>query len=1428
MFEQLEVRKLLAAAPLPEFLSEDAGIDSKVAAALSRVSDLDSYDRPVLQAVRQWLIGYDSAGVGATIENTFANAVLEPTQLIPDTYVLTLPAAISGISAVRMLDEIPALDYFAPMVAKQQSPRLIPNDPNFPNQWHLRNTGQSGGFVGADANVTSVWDQYRGAGVTVASVDDGITTTHPDLAPNYVPQYSFDFNSNEPDPSPGSHGTSVAGVMAARGNNGIGVSGAAPEASLAGIRLIAGAVTDQTEANALTYFKNNIDIYNNSWGPNDGGTTLEGAGPLTLAAFIDATANGRNGLGNIYTWAGGNGGNGDNVNYDGYANDRRIIAVGAITNGGVRSSFSERGAPVLVGAYSAGGTLGISTTSSSGYTSSFGGTSAAAPLAAGVIALMLDANPNLTWRDVQHILVNTARKTDLADPGWSVNGAGHDINDKYGYGAIDAAPAVALAQTWATVAPEVSATSGVQNVSAAIPDGIASGVSRTITINDPIKVESVEVVFNASHLSRGQLRVVLTSPDGTQSILAEPRADAGDNYNNWVFTSKRHWDEEAAGDWTLTVYDPTSGTAGTWNSWTLNVYGTQQGQGIYGTAYDDADADSTRDGGEAGVNNVSVFIDSNNDGDLDVGEPSTTTNSNGAYAFADLADGTYVVRSIVPAGLRPTQGSSAYSVTLAGGAQVATNRNFGFVNPTISGVVFNDANDNSTFDSNEAPRSGAMVFIDSNDDGDLDTGEPNQTTGANGVYAFSGLADGFYVVRMQAPAGTRQTAPQAAYGETISSSQLSATNRNFGVTAAARIQGKVYEDANANGRFDFGESGIPDARVFMDLNNNGSFDNTNAAYPSTNVPLPVVDAGTMFSNLNISGVGTITNVRVQLNITHTWNSDLDLFLISPAGTRIELSTDNGGSGDNYTNTIFDDAAATSITTGTAPFSGSFRPEQPLATLNGQDGNGLWRLEVTDDLGSFTGTLNSWSVLLNSTEPNVLTPASGDYSFTPLAAGNYLIRQVPLEGGFSFTNPASGAYNVTAATAEILDRDFGNASAFASSNGFYVRLNGAGDKIEIFQDTVPSGAPDFTLPRASTPALNLIGSANDDQLYVDLVNGTPIPTGDIKFNGGDGDDTVIMIGTEGSDGASFNGDEVQDGSGNAIDTTSTERFRFDGRGGNDTLIYNETIADPTFIGGAGRNLLFVQAPTWAYDVDAATQNEEIDVHIGGGEATVLFFASQHLRSLQIFGGRAELRAPGTVLRTADGLTITPGGTFDVGPAGAVLDYTSASPLADVRGWLTSGYAGGAWNGAGISSSDASTLERADAVGYAEASELFTSFPATFMGESVDSTTLLMRYTLDGDANLDGSVNISDFSQLAANFNSAGGWAKGNFNYDNIVNISDFAMLAANFNQSLPGDLPRAPRIPTVEQLRTTSPFSSRLIQTGEPRVVDDLLADTTAA
>ncbi len=587
------------------------GLPNTVWFTLQQAENLENYDPLALASTRQWAVRVNSDEDIHKLSDLVNAKLLGATGYITNTYVLEFSSDISPQNIQKLLRTLQNVEFAYPLVAFQQQSRFVPNDSLFSEQWHLKNQGQSGGTAGEDVNIYSAWNLgLTGKQVVIGIIDDGLQHTHPDLQSNYRADLSRDFNEQiiggfgtyDHDPAPvnawESHGTSVAGVAAAKGNNQIGVTGAAPNAFLAGLRLTAGASTDLMEADALSYLNNNIHIYNNSWGPVDDGRTKKAPNPLAAMALHIGATQGRQGLGNIYVWSGGNGRESrDNVNYDGYANSRYTIAVAAIDHNGKQAFYSEPGASLLVSAYSNGNSSGITATDLLGadganqgdYTNSFGGTSAAAPLVSGVIALMLEANPSLTWRDVQKILIDTARQNDSSDADWKLNGGGYWVNHKYGFGAIDAGAAVSLAKSWQPLGTEVAISSGLISINSAIPDNNGTSRISRVEITEDITVETVEVMFDAQHALRGDLDVRLISPDGTVSILAERHNDTGDNYDHWIFTSTRHWGESSQGEWKLQVTDRRTGTTGLWDSWQLNLYGTQPTVSIEASVPDNAE-----------------------------------------------------------------------------------------------------------------------------------------------------------------------------------------------------------------------------------------------------------------------------------------------------------------------------------------------------------------------------------------------------------------------------------------------------------------------------------------------------------------------------------------------------------------------------------------------------------------------------------------------------------------------------------------------------------------------------------------------------------------------------------------------------------------------------------------------------------------------
>ncbi|MGF1634938.1 MAG: S8 family serine peptidase [Phycisphaerae bacterium] len=215
----------------------------------------------------------------------------------------------------------------------------------------------------------------------------------------------------------------------------------------------------------------------------------------------------------------------------------------------------------------------------------------------------------------------------------------------------------------------------------------------------------------------------------------------------------------------------------------------------------------------------------------------------------------------------------------------------------------------------------------------------------------------------------------------------------------ADVAGQVFYDDNLNGVIDGGENGIAGVTLFADLNNNGQFDGQVATFAAQDLPKQILSLSTAISSIDVTGVpGTVSGLTVTIDeILHTWTADLDIYLRAPDGQRVELSTDNGSSGDDYINTTFDDNAPVSVIGQSAPFTGTFRPEEPLSTLNGLPIEGVWSLEVYDDANLDEGVLNGWSITFASGEAAAVTASDGTYSFRSLPAGSYNIELLTPEG-----------------------------------------------------------------------------------------------------------------------------------------------------------------------------------------------------------------------------------------------------------------------------------------------------------------------------------------------------------------------------------------------------------------------------------------------
>ena len=447
-------------------------------------------------------------------------------------------------------------------------------------------------------------DEYTGLGVKVGIYDDGVQKTHADLRDNYDASLEVVINGVAASPGVGKHGTAVAGIIAATEDNGIGGSGIASGVDFAGVNVFSGAASGSGMLSAIGQM-DKFHVTNSSWN-----WTATYSDPLTgsfgrqfNAALEDGYDNGRGGLGTAIVNSAGNDWLKDtrDANTSMFDSTRYTITVGAVADTGFVSSYSNRGANILVSAPSSGGSKGVTTTDiegAGGYSSGdsysyFGGTSAAAPVVTAVIALMLEANPNLGIRDIKEILALSAEHTGSALNGaksgteafgWSTNGAddfnggGLHFSNDYGYGQVNAYAAVRLAEAWSefgaahTAANEVTASANGP-LNRAITDNGVTTFNVNMTKN--IDIEHVDLTLTLTHPNVKELRVELVSPDGTKSIVLTPGTGTAQSASNWTWTfgSEQFLGELSAGTWQVRITDTKGGNAGTISSYKLEAFG---------------------------------------------------------------------------------------------------------------------------------------------------------------------------------------------------------------------------------------------------------------------------------------------------------------------------------------------------------------------------------------------------------------------------------------------------------------------------------------------------------------------------------------------------------------------------------------------------------------------------------------------------------------------------------------------------------------------------------------------------------------------------------------------------------------------------------------------------------------------------------------
>ncbi|XP_059159938.1 neuroendocrine convertase 1-like isoform X2 [Physella acuta] len=585
---------------------------------LSTADDEDSH------FLNEWAVGIDGGlEVAREVASQHGYTLLRPLKSIPDHYILErndVPhrsRRSASHHTKRLVEDVRVV-----FVEQQQQKTRVKrdlvdrelvrdivtnggqlNDPRYSDEWYLLpDVSEYGRRDGASDNlrVRDAWKRgYTGKGITVCILDDGVEAGHPDLKDNFDPKASHDFNDNDDDPTPrydptneNKHGTRCAGEIAMVANNNNCGVGIAFDSKIGGVRMLDGRVTDRLEGDALSFNSEYIDVYSASWGPNDDGKTVEGPGILARKGLEIGIKQGRKGKGSLYAWASGNGGRiNDNCNADGYTSSIYTISVSSASQFGKSPWYGEKCSSTLTAAYSSGSATEKKVVSSDLHgkcTDGHTGTSAAAPMAAGVLALLLQANNNITWRDAQHLVMHTSRMEPLAsETGWQQNGAGYCFNERFGFGLINALGLVEAAEKWENVGEQHICTVEPTSTSN-FPQEITPGQFVEVEFstdgcqgqdNEVNWLEHIQVVFDVDHENRGRIYADLESPMGTKTTLFYERSydTSKKGFKQWPLMSVHTWGERPQGKWRFRVADRNvNGTArGRLNSAKLVLYGTK-------------------------------------------------------------------------------------------------------------------------------------------------------------------------------------------------------------------------------------------------------------------------------------------------------------------------------------------------------------------------------------------------------------------------------------------------------------------------------------------------------------------------------------------------------------------------------------------------------------------------------------------------------------------------------------------------------------------------------------------------------------------------------------------------------------------------------------------------------------------------------------
>jgi subtilisin-like proprotein convertase family protein/subtilisin family serine protease len=1009
-----------------------------------------------------------------------------------DQFIVTVSSY--GLPALRLANEIaedPRVVWSSPNFYQDWQRYYLPNDARLSNQWYASSNLQGPDLSDIDVDLAEAWDINPGgsSNITIAIVDDGVAIDHPDLLPwmntgeianNGIDDdgngwtddvYGWNFSSNTNESYPTSHwdrhGTVVAGLAAARGDNAVGIAGAAYRSRVMSARIFNAGMptTDANIASALYYAAGRTasgsgtwkaaDVINGSWG---------GGAPSSIinSALTWGTSNGRMGKGASFFFAAGNESSGVSQPAAQSLLIPGVFAVGAINSQGSLSNYSNAGPSidfVLPSDDLREGYLGIDSTDrmgAEGYHSSdyvgiepaFGGTSASSGLATGIAALVL-AQADATGSELSPYQLKRLLQsnTDLVDATHAEFDAVTGRDHRYGFGRLNAASAVQ-----GVGRPEISVITADQELESSF-ESVDFG---TVAVG-----EMIDVTFRVRNQGTSvlMLKEPVLQPGPFQLLIGISKNALGIG-GSTTFTVRLS--STTMGDVTRSLVVASNDASEP--NFVITLKATVVTADFGGSVFEDWNGNGIRDEDDRSLSaGQVVYLDANNNGLFDAQREVVQWTQSNPLAIPDLGT---VSSSLIVSGMGNF--ITDVNVRLNIDHTMASDLTFFLISPTgksttlfarqggrqydFDNVIFDDqaivdeqlAMDTWTgtilpftplaqFEGDIANGEWRLLIEDGRavDDGtlidwslEITTGEHVARTQDNGYFRFHDLPVGTHVLRPIIPAGFIATGNDS-YSLSRQALTDSHTQLHFGIAKTNRFYGLVYNDLDADGIQDVTERGLPHWVAFWDHNHNGVLDSeTLWTVASGSVDQIVPDQTTRIFDLPVlGGVGTLTDVNVMLNIEMNYDADLRAFLIHPDGTRIELFTQVGGTRDDFLDTVFDDSAAVSIRSGVAPFTGVFRPEGSLADLHDKLPNGVWKLELTDLARDYQAVLHSWELRLQAAEPSRRADFLGAFSFDLPAEANQSIR-VLNESDWSFTVPALGVRDVSPAGAPMFQQLYG--------------------------------------------------------------------------------------------------------------------------------------------------------------------------------------------------------------------------------------------------------------------------------------------------------------------------------------------------------------------------------------------------------------------